>query len=197
MVPDAIVCVDADGVIVFVNSEAARLFGYRCEELNNQPIDLLVPQSFRTTLLRQGSIAVGDPRLGSRAGPIRLVARRKDGSKFPSEILLTSTRTAGRFIVAAAFRDVSARKRDNAKFRGVMEAADDASVAVDRGGLITLVNAEAEELFGYTSDELIDQPVDVLVPQPRPRPPAQKGSRRAHRQGDVQTGVGTPLEGRR
>ena len=197
MVPDAIVGVDSEGAIVFVNPEAARLFGYRCEVLTNQPLDLLVPRSSRTTLLRQGNIAVGDPRHGSRAAPIHLVARRKDGSKFPGEVLLTSTRMAGRFIIVAAFRDVSARKRENANFRGVLEGADDASVAVDRGGLIALVNEEAEELFGYTSGELIDQPVDVLVPQPRPRPPAQKGSRRAHGKGDVQTDVGMPLEGRR
>ena len=197
MVPDAIVGVDTDGAIVFVNPEAARLFGYPCEELANQPIDLLVPRSFRTTLLRQKNIAVGDSRLGSTSAPIHQVARRKDGSKFPSEILMTSTRIAGRFTVVAAFRDVSPRKPENANFRGVLEAAGDASVAVDRGGLIALVNEEAEELFGYTSGELIDQPVDVLVPQPTPRPPAQKGSRRAGGQDTIQTGVGTPLEGRR
>ncbi len=162
MIPDAIVGVDTDGAIVFVNPEAYRLFGYACDELANQPIDLLVPRSFRTAVLRQGNVAVRDSRLGSTSAPIHQVVRRKDGSTFPSEILLTSKRIAGRLIVVAAFRDVSPRKPENANFRGVLEGAG-ASVAVDRGGLIALVNEEAEELFGYTSGELIDQPVDVLV----------------------------------
>jgi PAS domain S-box-containing protein len=197
MVPDAIVGVDGEGTIVFVNPEAARLFGYRCEELINKPIDLLLARSFRTTVLRQGSITARDPRRGSRAAPMHLIAHRKDGSTFPGELLMTSTRMAGRFIVMAALRDVSARTPENANFRGVLEAAHDASVAVDRGGLIALVNEEAEELFGYTSGELIDQPVDVLVPQPRPRPSLRKRSRQIHGHGTLQTGPGAPLEGRR
>jgi len=197
MVPDAIVGVDAEGVIAFVNPEAARLFGYSCEELVNKPIDPLLSPSFRASVLRQGRFSVRDPDRGSRVAPTHLIAHRKDGSTFPSELLMTSTRMAGRLIVVAALRDISARERENASFRGVLEAADDASIAVDRGGLIALVNEEAEELFGYTSSELIDQPLEVLVPQPRPRPSVQKGSRQIHGKGTVQTGPGAPLEGRR
>ena len=123
MIPDAIVGVDTDGAIVFVNPEAYRLFGYACDELANQPIDLLVPRSFRTAVLRQGNVAVRDSRLGSTSAPIHQVVRRKGGSTFPSEILFTSTRIAGRLIVVAAFRDVSSRKPENANFRGVLEGA--------------------------------------------------------------------------
>ena len=47
---------------------------------------------------------------------------------------------------------------------GLLEAAPDATVCVDSGGRIVLVNAQAERMFGYPRDELAGQPVEVLVP---------------------------------
>src|SRR3989442_14794539 len=45
--PDAIVAVDADGVIVQTNSQAQELFGYEREELIGQKVEMLVPESYR------------------------------------------------------------------------------------------------------------------------------------------------------
>src|SRR2546427_10355 len=72
------------------------------------------------------------------------------------------------------------------RFAGLLEAAPDAMVCVDRDGRIALVNAQTERLFGYGRDELVGQPVEMLVPDavrdahpghragyvadPRPRP---------------------------
>ena len=72
------------------------------------------------------------------------------------------------------------------RFAGLLEAAPDAMVCVDADGRITLVNAQTERLFGYGRDELVGQPVEMLVPDavrdihpgrragyvadPRPRP---------------------------
>ncbi len=77
-------------------------------------------------------------------------------------------------------------ERRNVRFRGLLEAAPDAILAVDADGRIVLVNAQAERLFGYRRDELMGEPVDILVPEgardvhpehrksyladPRPRP---------------------------
>jgi PAS domain S-box-containing protein len=72
------------------------------------------------------------------------------------------------------------------RFTGLLEAVPDAMVCIDAGGRIAVVNAQAERLFGYARDELIGQPVEILVPDqarkvhllyragyladPRPRP---------------------------
>jgi PAS domain S-box-containing protein len=113
---------------------------------------------------------------------------RKNGTTV--EVSLTMSpildRAGGVVGVATVARDVTQRQRADARFRGLMEAAPDAMVCVDADGRIALVNAQTERLFGYDRDELVGQPVEMLVPDsmrgvhpghrarygadPRPRP---------------------------
>jgi PAS domain S-box-containing protein len=50
-------------------------------------------------------------------------------------------------------------------YHGLLEAAPDAMVVVDRSGVIVLLNAQAETQFGYRRDELLGQPVTRIIPQ--------------------------------
>jgi PAS domain S-box-containing protein len=162
--PDAMVGVDPAGQILLVNAQAERLFGYSRAELVGRPVEFLVPEALRELHPRHREHYLSDPRSRPMGAGKELAARRADGTGFPAEISLSSVRVQGRLLIVAAIRDVTDRQRAEAKFRGLLEAAPDAIVGVGPDGLIALVNAQAERLFGYHRDEMVGQPVEMLVP---------------------------------
>ena len=103
---------------------------------------------------------------------IELTGRRKDGSEFPIEIMLSPLESAEGILVTAAIRDISVRKdaekhlaQMEGRYRGLLEAAPDAMVVVNQGGEIVLLNVQAEKQFGYSRDELLGQKVKNIIPE--------------------------------
>jgi PAS domain S-box-containing protein len=162
--PDAIVVVDVDGKILFVSEQTETLFRYPRQELLGQTIEILVPEQLRRTHRLQRARYVADPRVRAMGAGLELYGRRKDGSEFPVEISLSPMETEGGVLVSSAIRDITARKKSEAKFRALLESAPDAMVIVDAAGRIVLVNSQTQQLFGYTREELLGENVEVLVP---------------------------------
>lgn len=119
--PTAMLMVDEAGAIVAVNAETERLFGYRRDELVNQPIEVLMPEQYRSghPRLRQGYLE--RPKVHMMARGRDLHAQHKDGSQFPAEISLNPVPTEAGLFVLASIIDLTERKAHEASINAALK----------------------------------------------------------------------------
>jgi PAS domain S-box-containing protein len=108
--PDAMVVVNQIGEIVLLNVQAEKQFGYRRDELLGQKVTNIIPIGFAERLIADDLRSAKDASAQQIGTGIELVARRKDGSEFPIELMLSPLRNADGILVTAAIRDISVRK---------------------------------------------------------------------------------------
>jgi PAS domain S-box-containing protein len=169
--PNAIVMIDHSGKIVLVNAQTEKMFGYAREELLERTIEVLVPQRFRSRHPGYRADFFAHPQARAMGAGRDLYGLRKDGAEIPVEIGLNPIKTHEGDFVLAAIVDISERKRAEEerkkaeeRFRVAVESAPNPMVMFNREGTIVMVNNQTEKLFGYSSDELLGKPVELLVP---------------------------------
>src|ERR1700723_607036 len=108
--PDAMVVVDQGGKIVLLNLQAEKQFGYYRDELVGQQVANIIPEGFAERLLADGTRTAAEALAQQIGTGIELSGRRKDGSEFPIEIMLSPLESAEGILVTAAIRDITVRK---------------------------------------------------------------------------------------
>jgi PAS domain S-box-containing protein len=108
--PDGILVTDQRGIIVLVNAEAERMFGYAHDALVGKPIHLLVPERLRARHPEHVASFHAAPRLRPMGSGLDLSGHRSDGTEFPVEISLSPIQHAGERLVVAGIRDVTDRR---------------------------------------------------------------------------------------
>jgi PAS domain S-box-containing protein len=202
--PDAMVVVNPSGKIVLLNVQAERQFGYRRDELVGQKVKSIIPEGFAERLIADDTRTDAEALAQQIGTGLELNGRRKDGSEFPIEIMLSPLQSSEGILVTAAIRDITVRKEAEkrlaqmeGRYRGLLEAAPDAMVVVNPSGEIVLLNVQAERQFGYRRDELVGQKVKSIIPEGFAERLIADGTRTAAEALAQQIGTGLELNGRR
>jgi PAS domain S-box-containing protein len=184
-VPGALVGVDREGVIRFVNRQTDRLFGYDPGDLAGQPVETLVPEVFRqehTAHLQGYLMALAHGPRADRQATLdqdRVVSpgcprgRRRDGTEFPVNISLSHIDTEDGLLVIAAVRDLTDSARSEQRYdlmsrlAAIVENSGDAIIGKTTDGIVTSWNPAAERMYGYPREEMLGRSIELLSPPDR------------------------------
>jgi protein-histidine pros-kinase len=163
--PDAIVMMNQTGRVLLANMQAEQLFGYERGKLLGLAVEALLPARYRGAHVGHRAGFFRGPRVRTMGVGLDLFGLRADGSEFPVEISLSPLHTEDGIVVMSAIRDVTQRRKAEQKFRDLLEAAPDAIVIVNNAGNIALTNSQTEKLFGYSREQLLGRPIELLLPE--------------------------------
>ena len=192
----AIYMLDPKGMIVSWNAGAERIKGYTTEEIIGKNFSCFYPpeeieKGKPEEVLR---LTTSNDRYEEQGMRVR-----KDGSQFLASVTLTALRNPSGFLqgFSEISRDLTERSESEVKYRGLLEAAPDAMVVVNQTGEIVLLNAQAENQFGYHRDELLGQKVKNIIPEGFAERLITDATRTVAEALAQQIGTGIELSGRR
>lgn len=161
---DAVVCIDEHNCVTTFNAAAEQLWGYSRQEVIGKNVKMLVPQAIQAQhddFVNSNRITKQDKIVGSNR---EVEVYRKDGTKLWGSLSLCRVECDNRIQYTAFVRDVTEQIKQREFLNQVLEQAIDAVVSINPDNIVTDFNAAAENLWGYSRDEVIGQNVKMLVP---------------------------------
>jgi PAS domain S-box-containing protein len=184
-IPALVVCARPDGTVEFVNRAWQEYTGHSPQKLNDSgwrsvihPEDLAKFIEEWNTALSAGKSFETEARVYRADGQYRWFLMKKALAVLGTRERRPSLQTL------IAFEDIDAEKtsqialqKSEARFRLLIETANDAVISADENGTITFANPSTQRIFGYDQNDLIGKPVALLMPEFL-RGPYEEGARR-------------------
>jgi PAS domain S-box-containing protein len=160
----SIVTLDPNGCVTTWNAGAERLNGYKAEEILGKHFSMFYSPAEREADLPAAELRIAESKGESRREGWRI---RKDGRRFWSESLITAVRNGDGSLrgFSKIAHNITERKLAEERFRMIFDMAPNAMVMVGSDGRIELANVQTAKLFGHKREELLGQPVEMLVPE--------------------------------
>jgi len=167
---DAIIGKTLEGVITSWNRAAERIFGYTAAEMIGQNIRHIIPEE------RQGEEeeVLARLRRGERIDHFKTVRMARGGRKIDILLTVSPIKDAqGRIVGAAKIaREITERNwmggaviPSERHARAILEAVSEAILLINEAGLIVSVNRKIEEMFGYSREDVLGRPLEMLLPE--------------------------------
>ncbi len=167
----AVIVMDARGLIVDWNIRAETMFGWtRAEAIGLDLADAIIPLPYREQH-RRGLAhfqATGEGPVFART--LELSAVHREGREFPVELSISPLKSGATLTFCGFITDLTERKRVEevrARLAAIVQSSDDAIISKTLDGTITSWNPGAEKIFLYTAQEMIGQPMQMLIPPDR------------------------------
>jgi formate hydrogenlyase transcriptional activator len=171
--PDAMVVTTVNGHISAINPAVEHLFGYSAAELIGNLVEMLIPERFRGRHPRHRDAYVAVPSARPMGTGLELYGRRKDGTEFPVDIMLSPVESGGERSILTVIRDITDRKKAETAlrsseeyFRLLVEGASDYAIfMLDPEGRVATWNSGAERIKGYRAEEILGQHFSRFYPR--------------------------------
>jgi PAS domain S-box-containing protein len=159
---DAIITIDEQSRMLYVNAATSRIFGYKRDELIGQPLTMLMPAFMRDQHLRGFARSHTTDQRQLSWQTIEMSGLHRSGREMPLEISFGEFIWQGQRILTGIARDITERKQNEAalrenehRFRALFENSWDGVVLIEAAGLVTYASPAITRILGYEVSEYL------------------------------------------
>ena len=163
--PEAILLVDENGLIVKANKRSEEVFGYRQDEIEQQPVEVLLPERYRSHHVHLRGEYTTQPSIRMMGVGRDLYALDKQGREFPVEVALAPLVESDQHYAVVSIADITKRKEADAELilaANVFSSTMDGVMILDAERRVVKINAAFEQILGYKNRDIVGKGIAML-----------------------------------